>query len=306
MSKPMEGRVPVTPGTTIILVIWDALRLELPIRRRPQLMRFFVGLKPLLPIAYASLLRAMARAVIEADLVPVRRGARHDPVELIAAALEVSIERWDRLLSSGSASWLVQDGFWYDIATRIAAFEILFGLDVRGEFWEATLAALARALDGHGTAPVLVFDRVRLEVSAMVQSRPEHAEAMLAEIVVVGTPRSVPPNVDPGTPTALPLACGMALIRAERVPEALAVFDGILDRVPGHTLALQQAARCCLECGALARAESYSRRASGRVGRSRGGASAQRDRPRSPTSQMPRLSAIAARHADCPGSPSSR
>lgn len=61
------------PGTKRVRAMWDALGLELPPRRRAQLMRFFVGLEPpLQPIAYASLLRAMARAVLEADLVPVK------------------------------------------------------------------------------------------------------------------------------------------------------------------------------------------------------------------------------------------
>ena len=262
--------VRVTRGITIIRAIWDALGLELPPRRRSHLMRFFVGLKPLRPVAYASLLRAMARAVIEADLVPVKRGARHDPVELIAAALEVSIEQWDRLRSP--------DNGFYDLAARIAAFEILFGVRARGERWEAALGVLAGAIDRREAAHaavILALDRARLEVSAAVQSTPAHAEAMLAEIVVVAALQL--PNVDAGTPNALPLARGMVLVRAERVPEALAVFEGILDRVPGHTLALQQAARCCIECGAFARAETFSRRASGRVGRWRG-APAQRNR----------------------------
>lgn len=254
--------------------MWEAIGLELPPRRRAQLMRFFVGLKPLRPIAYASLLRAMARAVLEADLVSVKRDARHDPVELIAAALEVSIEQWDRERSADVVSMVEPNSSTHDLAARIAAFELLFGMRVGGERWEAALEAIAGPIEDQVQAPriapaIVVRDRARVEVSAAVMAMREHREAALAEIVVVGAPYGRPRDMDARTSEALPLARGMSLVRAEKFPEALAVFEEILDLVPGHTLALQQAARCCVECDALSRAEMYSRRASGRTGTAR-------------------------------------
>ncbi|HEY1554927.1 MAG TPA: hypothetical protein VGF94_08840 [Kofleriaceae bacterium] len=229
-------------------------------------MRFFAGLKPLQPFAYASLLRAIARAVLEVDLVPVTRDVRHDPVELIAAALEVSIEQWD------AASMLESDGSAHDLAARIAAFELLFGMRVNGERWEAALEAIAGPIEDQERPPriapvIVVRDQARVEVSAAVTAMREHREAALVEIVVVGARHGRPRDMDARTPKAVPLARGMSLVRAEKFPEALAVFEEILHRVPGHTLALQQAARCCVVCGAFLQAEMYSRRASGGVRR---------------------------------------
>ena len=119
MLKPKS----MSTAATIVRAMWQALGLELPPKRRPQLARFFAGPRPLRPSAYGSLLRAMARALIEAGHVYVGRDAPNDPVELIAAALEVSIEQWAR---SG-------DEVSNDVAIRIAAFEHLSGVRVSDE-----------------------------------------------------------------------------------------------------------------------------------------------------------------------------
>jgi hypothetical protein len=254
----------------IVRAIWQALGLDLPPRRRPHLMRFFIGLKPLQPIAYASLLRAIARALLETGLVPVGRDARYDPIELIAAAVEVSVARWDREVADEVWPALTRIVLWNDLAIRAAAFETLFRCRARRELVDAALAALARAIGGEHDAPfATALDRARVEVTAMIASKPEYADAMLAESVVVGASSAIAVGCEP---KALGLARGLALVRAERFVEALAVFESILDRVPGHALALQQAARCCIECGALSRAHEYSRRMSRRVESRRGNA----------------------------------
>ena len=201
-------------------------------------------------------------------LVPVRKDARHDPVELIAAAVEVSIEKWDREIVERRWSLTARDDFWNDLAVRVAAFEALFEFYARDPRWHTAQSALADAMDEDHAAPktTTAFDRDRFGVRAAVKSKPEHAEAMLAELVVIG-PHTT--HLDACIPKALPLAHGMALVRARRVREALRVFEAILDSVPGHTLALQQAARCCVECGVPSEAKAYTRRASGRVETSR-------------------------------------
>lgn len=253
----------------IVRAMWVALGLELPVRRRSHLMRFFVGFKPLSAAAYASLLRAMARASIERGLIPVRRDSQYDPVELIAAAVAVSIDQWDRECID-SASIGPHDGLWYDLATRTAAFETLFRVRARGEGWQAACLALAGVSGGSGAEPVIdsvfrVLARARLEIiDVLKRSKSMQADAVLAEIVVMGAGFSRAPQVNGGTATkALPFARGLTLVRVKRIGEALAVFEEILHRVPGHTLALQQAARCCVECGAPSQAELYTRRASG-------------------------------------------
>lgn len=236
--------------------MWQALRLELPAKRRPQLARFFAGFKPLHPSAYGSLLRAMARALIEAGHVSVTRDAPQDPVELIAASLEIAIEQWDR----GGGN-----DIWNDVAIRVAAFELLYRVRARRE----RLDALARAIEGRsgGRGPevfVQAVEHARREVAA-VSSTTAYADAILAEIVIVGRGPKDGAVLDGRRPAALPLARAAVLTRAERFSEALEACEAILDRVPGHALALQQAARCCVECGALAEAHLYARRASSRT-----------------------------------------
>jgi len=170
----------------------------------------------------------------------------------------------------------VGDGSAYDLATRIAAFEFLFGVRVSSERWHAALAAIGGAIEAQRRAPTIApelatQDQARAEVSAAATAKRDHREAALAEIVVVGAPlRGVSPGIDAPITKALPLARGILLVRAEKFSEALVVFEEILDLVPGHTLALQQSARCCVECGAPSQAEMYSRRASGRAGRAPG------------------------------------
>lgn len=67
-------------------------------------------------------------------------------------------------------------------------------------------------------------------------------------------------------PPAFDFAYGLALGGAERTTEALAVFERVIERVPGHALALEQAARCCYLLGRTTEANRYSKRAS-RLGR---------------------------------------
>lgn len=75
-------------------------------------------------------------------------------------------------------------------------------------------------------------------------------------------------------PPAFDFAYGLALGGAERTTEALAVFERVIKRVPGHALALEQAARCCYLLGRTTEANRYSKRAS-RLGRT-----VMKDRPR--------------------------
>ncbi len=218
------------------------------------------------PAAYASLLRAMARATIESGLVPVRKDAQHDPVELIAAAIEVCVDRWDR---DGPRSTPQRHDFWKDLVARVVAFEALFGLRAGDERQHGALLAVVRAIEGDNAARTLdslvdVFDRARIAVAVIAKSRPEHSEAMLAEIVVAGVGSSASACTAAWIPNALPLAAGIVLVRDQRFVEALVPFDAILDRVPTHTIALQQAARCSVECGAFEQAQSYSARAARR------------------------------------------
>jgi hypothetical protein len=277
-------------GTTIIRVLWHALGLELPVSRRSQGARFFAGLKPLLPTGYASLLRAIARTLVESDYVPVRKDARHDPVELIAAALEISIERWDRgFVRERGSSADASVSFWFDIALRAAAFEALFRCRLNDERWAAVIVAVTDDSDGAATQPDNIdsitglFDRARIEASNAIGTKAASLDAVLAEIVVLGSASASARLVFTGTefdrtPGAscesidcrartLRLAHGMALFHKERIVDALAVFEAIVDRVPGHTLALEQAARCSALIGDLSRAHNYLKRAS-RLGRS--------------------------------------
>ena len=248
-------------GTKLVHGLWRALQLELPVKRRPQLERFFTGFKPLQPVVYGSLLRAMARALVEAGGICVGRGAPHDPVELIAAALEVGIDQWDR----GTHE------VWDDVAVRIAAFELLYG--VRASI--GRVVALARAVESCELGPnaeviVRAIEQARRAV-ATTSSSSEYPDAMLAELVIVGRCSREAAALDASRPKALTLACAALLVRAEQFPKALEACRQILDRVPGHKLALQQAARCCFERGALMDAQVYTRRAAGRVEAGRGG-----------------------------------
>ena len=242
----------MSAGPRLLQSFLQALGVELPINRRPQLRRFFIGLKPLRSEAYAGLLRAIARALIDARLVPVRKDARHDPVELIAAALEVNIDRWDRMLIADHAS----AAFWDDLAVRAAAFEVLFGVRMHSQRWIAAMAA-AGVIEGEWAG---LLRRARSAVAALTESNALHVEAILSEIVVAGPCTALVACM----PRALPLARGITILRAGRVVEALAVFETIIDRVPGHTLALQQAARCHATRGECALAQAYVRRASRR------------------------------------------
>jgi len=179
--------------------------LELPTKRRSYLKAFFVGLKPMRPAAYAGLLRAMARATIESGLVPVRKDAQHDPVELIAAAIEVCVDRWDR---HGPRSTPQRHDFWKDLVARVVAFEALFGLRAGDERQHGALLAVVRAIEGDNAARTLdslvdVFDRARIAVAVFAKSRPEHSEAMLAEIVVAGVGSSASACTAAWIPNAL-------------------------------------------------------------------------------------------------------
>ena len=69
-------------------------------------------------------------------------------------------------------------------------------------------------------------------------------------------------------PPVLDFVYGLALVGVGRVVDALAMFQRIIDRVPGHGLAIQQAARCCDMLGRTVDANRYARRAS-RLGRAR-------------------------------------
>lgn len=267
----------MSTGTTIASAFWSLLDLELPASRRSHGMRFFAGLKPLHPTSYASLLRSFARTLVESGYVPVRKDARHDPVELIAAGLEISIEQWERISRAQEPPSEELRSVLSDIALRIAAFEGLFRCRVLDD-WPAMLSATAVLSED----AVEVFDRARHDISKVIASRDAHLDALLAELVVLGctsgNARWVFSSFDEarfvrndddsvgGGVRAVRLAQGMALLRAERIAEALGLFDAIVNRVPGHTLALEQAARCSSILGDPSRARSYSKRAS-RLGR---------------------------------------
>lgn len=236
------------PGRNLIYSIWAALRVELPAARRRHMLQFLSGLT-LHPSSYGSLLRAMARSVIEAGLVPVRKNAAHDPVELIAAAGAVAIARWD-------AQPLVGRALWVDLAIRGIAFQQLFGIRTVREVSTSVIRVL-EDLTGEGIAV--------LDTQASVD---DHA-LQLAERIVVG---ACPASEAAGyalVVNAVPLAQGLLLARAAAYHGALLVFESILKRVPGHTVALEQAAQCCWELGDVTRARGYARRATIRVRPSR-------------------------------------
>jgi hypothetical protein len=250
----------MSSAATIVRDLWQMLGLGLPPKRRPQLARYFAGFKPLHPSAYGSLLRAMARALIEADHVGVTRDSPQDPVELIAAALEVGIEQSER----GA------DDLCDDVAIRIAAFERLYCVRARHDRLDALAHALGRCIAEPAELFVTSVEDARREVGAL-SSWSSHSEALLAELVIVGRCPTEVAALAASRPSSLPLARAAVLARAGRFSEALDACRAILDRVPGHTLALQQAARCCIECGAAADARVYARRASGLIEARRGG-----------------------------------
>ncbi len=67
-------------------------------------------------------------------------------------------------------------------------------------------------------------------------------------------------------PRAFDFVYGVALGGAGRIPDALTVFERVIERVPGHALALEQAARSCYLLGRMTDAAGYAKRAS-RIGR---------------------------------------
>jgi hypothetical protein len=283
----VAGETPyVSMGTAVTCALWQALGLQLPMSRRSQGARFFAGLKPLHPVGYAGLLRAFARTFVEAEYTPVRKDDRYDPVELIAAALEISIEQWDHSFGhegfEASADFLAG---WCDLALRVAALECLF----RCRFPEPRWAA---AVTGPGVGPSAalatddILDSVRqFHGSARRDARKAsecttpHFDAILAETVVLGSSSPNAPRVFTDldrltrgrtcagfAPRALPFACGMVLLGVRQLAEALAIFERIVEKVPGHTLALEQVAHCADLLGDSAKAHIYSKRAS-RLGR---------------------------------------
>jgi hypothetical protein len=246
----------------LIHSIWVALGVSLPASRGRHMLQFLAGL-PMHPSSYTSLLRAMARAVIDAGLIPVRKNAAHDPVELIAAGLAAAIARWDTQPLGGRALWA-------DLSIRVAAFEALFHVRLRRAKWTSAIRVL-EGLTGE--------DGSRELYTAAAANEPD---ALLAEQIAVG---NYPPTEAGSLAVvvgAVPLAHGLLLVRAGAYRDALAVFESILKRVPGHTIALQQAARCSSRLGDVVAARGYARRADIRVGSSRtAGSTAHSGRSRS-------------------------
>ncbi len=293
---PNEMRMMLS-ATRTLGIVWRALDLELPRSRRPHGARFFVGFKPLLASARASLLRAMARTLIEAGYVPVRKDARRDPVELIASALEIGIERWDR--TSGASGALGDSpaklrAACIDVAVQVAAFDLLLettiGVD-RAARWRAALVALADAVVlCAGPDAVLelarTFGHVRTRARGVLGSiNSAHRDAVLVEIIVLGSASLATQLLfavverdllGRGAHLRLQFCCapverqqtafrfadGLILVARGHFAEALVAFEAILDRVPGHALALEQAARCCFMLGDPVAAQLYAKRAS--------------------------------------------
>lgn len=283
-------------ATRTLGIVWRSLALELPHSRRPHGARFFVGFKPLLASARASLLRAMARTLIEAGYVPVRKDARRDPVELIASALEIGIERWDRTSGASGAlggSPAKLRAACIDVAVQVAAFDLLLettiGVD-RAARWRAALVALADAVVRCAGPDALrelarTFGNVRTRAREVLGSiNSAHRDAVLVEIIVLGSAslatqllfavveRDLSGRGDlrlqfccapvERQQTAFRFADGLILVARGHFAEALVAFEAILDRVPGHALALEQAARCCFMLGDPAAARLYAKRAS--------------------------------------------
>ncbi len=226
-------------------------------------MRFFAGLKPLQPVAYASLLRAIAQSGARSGSRPghARRATRSSGA--------------DRRCSRSASSSGTPCRRWRATAPRTtsppgsprSSFSSRCALAVHaGNPRWRRLAARSQTKEGDRRLLRPSSCAIRLEwrcqprrrrsaITARPRSRRLWSSGRRTNVARHRCPRLA----------ALPFARGMLLVRAERFPAALAVFDEILDLVPGHTLALQQAARCCVEGDALPRAEMYSRRAARRT-----------------------------------------
>ncbi|MDB4958288.1 MAG: hypothetical protein JWO36_5857 [Myxococcales bacterium] len=130
-----EQRFPLPESPLILDAVWRALDLELPRSRKPNGRRFLKGERPLSDGARAALLRAMVRTLIEAGYVPVAKDDRFEPVELLTAAVEIWIHRWDHLVgharalekpnATGAALRYLRLAV-ADMAIRCAAFDELF------------------------------------------------------------------------------------------------------------------------------------------------------------------------------------
>ena len=264
----------------VLGVLWNALALEFPLSRRAHGGRFLYEGRPLSATMRASTLRAMARSFIEAKYCAVARSDRRNPVEIIAAALDLStstIEGWKRNLSS-------HDGFVVgavDLACRVVAFEQLYALQtlpVWNQLREELSCSLVRILGPEQVTELWARYREAAALAAFtLTASSKHREAMLAEVIVAGSSSAtVRPallqlgihfSVKEATTAkrTIPFARAIALSCAGDAHGALGVLEEIIRRVPGHVLALEQAARCCSALRLLDASRTYSSRAS-RVG----------------------------------------
>lgn len=246
----------------LVCLLWHALELELPLSRRAHGARILYGGKTLGPAARASILRAMARSFVESRYCPVRRDARHDPVELVSCALELWILR-SEVNERSIGEWAL------DLALRVVGFRVLFRLPSCSTDSRA-LAAFEDRLGKRGVGFGAEFLSAQVRGEARVQSMPaQHADAVLAEIVVLGSSsRAASGNIpivragEEAAPIlAQPYAGAIALIARDDFGAALVALEKLLAAVPGHALALEQAARCCSELEDVERAAYYMKRA---------------------------------------------
>ena len=234
----------------LAIAVWQALALELPPKRMKSAARFVFGGLPLNDRGRESLLRAIMRASIECGYTPVAKDSKYDPVELLAAALDV--------MSRSSASDL--SSAVSEIAVRYSGFEMLFSLSISSECreqWRSMIDRLRRLLGDQIVDEALKsFHGARLTTISGARS---HRDVVLADMVVLGSAHVL--TVEP----SMRFARAMFHVRARRFEEALAIFEAILDDVPGHGMALAQAARCCDVLGRIADASSYTQRVTSRT-----------------------------------------
>ncbi|HEY1548357.1 MAG TPA: hypothetical protein VGG28_11070 [Kofleriaceae bacterium] len=193
-------------------------------------------------------------------------------MELIASALEIAMQRWDQDVETQDEDHLI--GTFADLAVRVAAFEMLFGLlGSRGGRRPRVLDALVLHVGAASSRYCQAFLDTRHHAGRRLAARPlDHRHAILAELVVLGCASrayaqdascsSAHLGAIDTTTVAVSYAKGVVLIGQDSIESALEVFTSMLARAPGSLLALEQAARCSDALGDHATAASYSRRAS--------------------------------------------
>jgi tetratricopeptide (TPR) repeat protein len=263
----MDEGCTVSIGVQAVEMLWHALDLHLPLSRASDGRRFFES-GPLPKSSRFGLLRSMARTFIEANYVAVRKDAHHDPVELIASALDLAIQQWDALFRGSDENGHLCA---IDFAIRIAAFEELFNVPLHhGTRWLTVERALADQTAGVFRRYSAAWCAARSDARGRLARHVR--DAVLAETVVLGcaaialaeTPPPFRLETIDAERIAAPYGLGIFLLARGKFADALHVFESLLARAPGNVLALEQAARCSYKLGIPDRAVAYTKRASRR------------------------------------------